>query len=209
MKKIKPWLILAAFRLEVDTLIQAHGFTQTTPGLYSGKLGQFPLDIQITGQGKVQCALMGAKAMLHLEYAGVILVGSAGGLCPQVSDWVAVESCVEGGFQSSPPPTFQSQWEHPIADGLSRARVLSYESTAKTLDERSQLASEYDAQLISWESAGFYRLLKESGCPGLEIRFISDRQESDLEDFKQFKKHIQSMSVRLPFFLQQTLEATL
>jgi nucleoside phosphorylase len=208
---MKPWLILAAYKLEVEILLQNHHFTKIRKDHFEGEIGGYRFNIQIFGQGKVQVALMGALELMKKGYEGIILVGSAGALCPRVQNWIFVQECLEIDFKSSSVPIWKSRWSakmgferHPE---IQSCRIVSTEQTIVGEQERLKFASQYSAEAVAWESAGFYRLLKESEMVGFELRYISDREADELQDFKLFKKRIQAASARLPFYIQSIIKS--
>lgn len=217
MKKIH--VVLAAFPLEVQSLLDAYDFYTISPTRFRAVLHDYDIEVWITGQGKVQTALIATEALWTIKTTdklcySMVLVGSAGELNPAVKDWCWVEECIEHDFHSERSPRFRDIWDSfpndrlnpEISGKLQRVCVLSQESNVQGLLNRLNLHDETEADIVTWESAGFARFIqkhrKSESTRFLELRYISDRGDDSLDDFKQLKQIIQEQSRSLPMILE-------
>lgn len=217
MKKIH--VVLAAFPLEVQSLLDAYDFYTIHSNRFRAVLDDYDIEVWITGQGKVQTALIATEALWTLKSSdkicySMVLVGSAGELNPAVKDWCWIYECLEFDFHSDRPPRFQDIWDvfpnnhlnSELTGKLQRASVLSQEENVQGFMNRLDLHHQTEADIVTWESAGFARFIqkhrKTEETRFLELRYISDRGDDSLENFKEFKQTILEQSQDLPAILK-------
>ncbi len=143
----------------------------------------------VSGQGKVETAL---SAQILSGKAAVdfwILAGSAVALKGSLKsgDILLGTQSIEWDFVSDPEaspnqrPRFDARrtwqktdWSKNLSLGAEEDVILSGDRSVFLPEEKRQLGELYGASALAWEGAGFFRFLRRTKAPGMEIRLISE-----------------------------------
>jgi nucleoside phosphorylase len=150
----------------------------------------------LCGEGKVQAAMVTLALASKYPQATFLLAGSAGTL-PEVElgSVLVVENVVEYDFNKSysPCPVFsiwggEAQKMLEMAQKTGNAIKSTLISGDRDLDliQKKSYLSIYNAQGVTWESAGFARVVRKLGINGAEVRVAVDTAE--LPTIAQYKQ---------------------
>lgn len=199
-------LVLTPLPLEEQALTTALARNQVFSRTRHGRLDVtfFPglrLACAIGGHGKTQFALQAQHLYHQLPgVAGLIAVGAAGGLTPELSplDVVVAEKTLEHDFHlkfiSRPRPEFagHAPWLERLRssaprlrDGLARLHfgiVASGDEDIVTEARAEELHRSTGALAAAWEGAGAGRVARFHHIPFLEIRGVTDAADGRARD---------------------------
>ncbi len=175
-------LVLVPLKQELKSLISVlNGVEENSDG-YKYKDLQFV----VGGLGKLKFSLNTYKYSLKYQPERVYAVGSCGSLKElEPLEVVFVHKVIEHDFRSSfmePPEYINNSSEFT---DLKRVSCASGDVDIVTDEAKKGLLSKVNADIVTWESAGFFSAFDYLEVPYAEIRVITDcANESVGEDFK-------------------------
>ena len=204
---MKPFLILCPLKLEMNALVaelEAKGFEfldEQKSGLTLKKESKGSFYVAVGGHGKVQFALSTLHFLMEFpNLQGVISVGSAGALSPEVHVGHAVvsEAVVEHDhkllYVSRPLPRFSGgkRFLEVLKDSqldfengnLHFGLIASGDEDVMEWERAQEIFKQTHALAVAWEGAGGARACEYKKLPFMEIRGITDiADENVVTDF--------------------------
>ncbi len=178
-------LVLVSLEQELKHLVSVlSGAKENTNG-YSYKDYQFVLG----GMGKLNFALNTCKYTQLYKPEKLYALGSCGGLKAfNILEVVVVASVVEHDFESLffKKPMYTSSSKDFIH--LKRVFCASGDKDIVTQKDKNRLLESFDADIVTWESAGFFKAAHMLKIPFVEIRVVTDMANTEIK--KGFKKNL-------------------
>lgn len=143
----------------------------------------------VAGLGKVNFALNTYKYVESLKPYEVFTIGSCGALTKNLKalDVVEVSEVVEHDFESSflkPPILKNERTLSPCS--LTQALCASGDRDVLKAEEREALQIKTNADIVTWESAGFFKAMKHFEQSYAELRVVTDlADEGGVEAFQE------------------------
>ena len=143
----------------------------------------------IGGLGKVNFALSTYKYVSALNPYEVFVVGSCGAISSDLKplDTVEVTTVVEHDFKSSflkPPIIKNERTLSPCS--LTQVLCASGDKDVLKFEEREELKDKTQADIVTWESAGFFKAMRHFEQSYAELRVVTDlADEGGVEAFEE------------------------
>lgn len=186
-----PIAVVAALRAELAGVLEA---LDDTRGRAEGTLAGRAVRLAWTGDG-ARSARAGLEALLDRSpVAGVLVLGVAGGLSPNLAPGVAVaaERVVDAAGEPAPAP--DAEWRARVvatAPYVVPGTFASRDEIAVTAAEKAELWRRLGAPevaTVDLETAAWARVAAARGVPYLAVRAISDTAGETLPlDFNRYR----------------------
>lgn len=176
-------LVLAPLKKELESLVSVlNGGEKNAEGyLYKD------LQFVVGGLGKVDFAISTIKYTNLYKPTEVFAVGSCGSLKADLSplDLVVVEKVIEHDFDMSFFKISELMSSSKNFPDLKRVTCASGDKSILSSSDKASLLEKVSADIVTWESAGFFKAAISLGVPFTEVRVITDAADDGaLKDFK-------------------------
>lgn len=143
----------------------------------------------VGGLGKVNFALNTYKCVEKLKPYEVFAIGSCGALSGNLKplDCVEVSKVIEHDFKSSFLKTPEIKNERTLSPcSITQVVCASGDKDILKKEEREQLYKNTGADIVSWESAGFFKAMSHFEQSYAELRVVTDlADEGGVEAFQE------------------------
>ncbi len=178
-------LVLVPLKKELDSLVSVLNGAEKTKNGFSYKDFQFV----VGGLGKVNFAVSTMKYINKYKPMEVFAVGSCGALSKlDLLELVVVNKVLEYDFCSSFFPTPELNVDSKSFLNLKRVVCASGDKDVITNQDKAALFEKISADVVTWETAGFFKAMRSFKIPFTEIRVVTDF--ADVEAEKDFKKNL-------------------
>jgi adenosylhomocysteine nucleosidase len=175
--------LVCALPIEISTFLarceRVRKYTGSNFVFRGGKYDGIRIVVVESGTGQTR-ARRATHALLDAHSPKWILsCGFAGALVPhiRVGDVVVADSIVDGQGQQL---LIDVGFPADARQGIHIGRLLTYDTIARLVSEKQQLAARYSAIAVDMESLAVAQVCRERGVRFLGIRVISDDLTSDL-----------------------------
>lgn len=194
-------LALVPLKAELKALVAV------LPGVSKNEHGYLYKDMQfvVGSLGKVSFAVSTMKYANLFQPEEVFAFGSCGALTEGVKplDLVAVSKVVEHDFKSTFLNQPELSCESVLFENLRRVTCASGDQDVLSRELKDRIFGETGADVVTWESAGFFKACRALGVPFTEVRVVTDlANEAGAADFKE--NLVEGMGL-LGNFLKSTL----